>query len=95
MGFKRILLFIISAISVGLSAQFAPAAGQVGSDAIKADSSCFVAWATSGTVNLGLRDVSQPDSGFAAVGSGSKRVRPCHAQRGYQSRRRGSHYPIL
>lgn len=68
MGFKRILLFIISAISVGLSAQFAPAAGQVGSDAIKADSSCFVAWATSGTVNLGLRDVSQPDSGFAAVG---------------------------
>lgn len=69
MGFKRILLFIISAISVGLHTQFAPAAGQVGSDAIKADSSCFVAWATSGTVNLGLRDITKPDSGYAAVGS--------------------------
>lgn len=76
MDFKRFLLFIISGISVGLHAQFAPAAGQVGSDAIKADSSCFVAWATSGTVNLGLRDASQPDSGFAAVGSVANALGP-------------------
>lgn len=69
MAIKALLLTFLTVINVGLTAQFAPAAGQIGSDAIKADSSCFVAWATSGTVDLGLRDVSQPDSGFAAVGS--------------------------
>lgn len=51
------------------AAQFAPAAGQPGSTALRHDSSCFVAWATGCTVLRGLMDQSAPDSGYATVGS--------------------------
>ncbi len=52
-------------------AQFAPPAGQVGSTAIHKDSSIFVAWATSGTVQRGLRDITNPSLGTVNYGSGT------------------------
>ncbi len=57
-------------------AQFAPAAGKPGSTAIKADSSCFTAWASSGDAELGLRILTEPDSGFVSVGSVASALGP-------------------
>ncbi len=51
-----------------ISAQFAPAAGISGSTAIKADSSCFVSWATQCTLKRGLKQINLADSGYANVG---------------------------
>lgn len=52
-----------------LLSQFAPAAGKAGSTAIPWDSSCFVNWAYQARSTVGYRDISQPDSGYADVGS--------------------------
>lgn len=52
-----------------LLSQFAPAVGKVGSTAIPWDSSCFVNWAYQAQSAVGYRDISQPDSGYANVGS--------------------------
>ncbi len=59
-----------------LTAQFAPAAGKTGSTAIHADSSCFVAWATSCNLQLGYKQINQPDSGFVTVGTDLSAVGP-------------------
>jgi len=59
-----------------LVAQFAPAAGKTGSTAIHADSSCFVNWAKSCSLNLGYKQINQPDSGFTAVGNSNSAVGP-------------------
>lgn len=64
------LLIIITQVS----AQFAPPAGQEGSSAISADSSCFVAWAISCNIERGYVNISEPEfeyngSPFAAYGS--------------------------
>ena len=49
-------------------AQFAPAAGMPGSTAIKADSSCFISWATQCTIKRGLKQINLADSGYANTG---------------------------
>lgn len=69
MTIRIALLLCTCTCLFGTQAQFAPAAGMPGSTALKADSNCFVAWGTSAIAELGLRDVSQPDSGKASVGS--------------------------
>lgn len=61
------LLFVI--IIIPTKAQFPPSAGKLGSTAIPWDSSCFVGWGIQATTSLGLRDLSQPDSGYADVGN--------------------------
>lgn len=74
---KRIAVALYSALTmVSAAAQFAPAAGQPGSTALRHDSSCFVAWATGCNVQRGLMDMSEPDSGCASVGSGSSAIGP-------------------
>lgn len=69
------LLIIITQVS----AQFAPPAGQEGSSAISADSSCFVAWAISCSIERGYVNISEPKfeySGtpFASYGSAEDAV---------------------
>lgn len=58
------------------SAQFAPAAGKPGSTAIKADSNCFVNWATNCKVRRGLRQFNLADSGYASVGTDENATGP-------------------
>lgn len=56
---KSVLLFLLS--SIALNAQsYAPAAGASGSTAIAANSSVFVGWANSITLERGLVDISNP-----------------------------------
>jgi hypothetical protein len=54
--------------------QFAPAAGQPGSTAIKKDSSAIIAWATGCKVTRGLQDISNSASGYANVGDSSSAI---------------------
>lgn len=64
-------------VSISLCfAQFAPAAGQPGTTAIKADSSIIVAWANSCEVVRGLIQINLPDSGFASAGTDSSAIGP-------------------
>ena len=60
--------FLVCSTFLTLNAQFAPPAGQPGSTAIAADSSVFVGWATDVSIERGLRDVAQPDSGLVSFG---------------------------
>lgn len=55
-------------------AQFAPAAGQPGSKALRADSSCFINWASKCHVQRGLKQINLPDSGYASVGSAQSAI---------------------
>jgi len=61
-----VLIIIFHLISY---AQFPPPAGQEGSTAIHKDSSAFIDWAASCSVERGLKDISQPDSGYVNSGS--------------------------
>jgi hypothetical protein len=65
---KLISLFLVFGIFMPSKTQFAPAAGHPNSTAIRYDSSCFVTWATSATVERGWRDIRFKDSGYADVG---------------------------
>lgn len=51
-----------------MHAQFAPAAGQIGSTAIHKDSSIFVSWASECKLIRGYQDISNPALGYASVG---------------------------
>ena len=48
--------------------QFPPAAGEAGSTAILATDTDFVNWAMECEVERGLRDITQPDSGYVDLG---------------------------
>jgi hypothetical protein len=71
---KRFFLFIIFPF-LG-KAQFAPAAGQPGTSAIKKDSTIIVNWATGCKVTRGLQDISNPNSGLASFGDSTKAIGP-------------------
>ena len=65
------LLFIFILVPGLLLAQsFHPAPGDPNSNAIKKDSSCFVAWATGGTVTRGFLDIADT----TIIASGSNRA---------------------
>jgi hypothetical protein len=70
---KRFLCFLISIPFFG-NAQFAPAAGQAGTTAIKKDSSIIINWATGCKVVRGYQDVSNQSLGYASVGDSSKAI---------------------
>jgi hypothetical protein len=57
-------------------AQFAPAAGQPGSTAIKKDSSVIINWAIDCRVTRGPQDISNPGGGYASYGDSSKAIGP-------------------
>lgn len=52
-----------------VNAQFAPPVGELGSTALKSDSSIFVAWANFCIPSRGLMDISHEELGFASVGN--------------------------
>jgi len=65
---KKHLFYIFLLFSVKSYSQFAPAAGETGSTAIYKDSSIFINWAVSCSVQRGLMNIAIPDSGFAYSG---------------------------
>ena len=72
----RILIAILLTgfLSQQVIAQFAPAALQPGSTALRADSSCFINWASKCHVQRGLKQINLPDSGYASVGSAQSAI---------------------
>ena len=66
---KRIFILMMAMLPAMLWAQFPPAAGQLGSTAMHADSSAFVAWATGCTLERGLQNVANPSLGLASFGA--------------------------
>jgi hypothetical protein len=73
---KNSVLLFFFCLSVCLHAQYAPGPGQTGTTAIPAESAAFVAWASGCEVKLGLRDISQPDSGYASAGNSAAALGP-------------------
>lgn len=65
---KIITLFLLFISSTTLFAQFPGAVGTIGTTAIYKDSSAFISWATSCTVQRGYQDISNTSIGFASVG---------------------------
>ena len=68
------VILIIAMSSQHAIAQFAPAAGQPGSTALRADSSCFINWASQCHVQRGLKQINLPDSGYASVGTAQSAI---------------------
>lgn len=69
MNLRNIGLLAISFAARLCLAQFAPAAGQPGSTALRADSSCFINWAQKCHIQRGFKQINLPDSGLASVGT--------------------------
>ena len=69
-----ITILITGFLSQQVIAQFAPAAGQPGSTALRADSSCFINWASHCHIQRGLKQINQPDSGYASVGTAQSAI---------------------
>lgn len=74
------ILLIITTCSLQ-SQSYAPAAGQVGSTAIAADSALFVSWATGVSIERGYVDISNPDyqangSNFTTYGEPDNAIGP-------------------
>lgn len=69
-----ITILITGFLSQQVIAQFAPAAGQPGSTALRADSSCFINWASHCHIQRGLKQINLPDSGFASVGTAQSAI---------------------
>lgn len=66
---KAIYLLICLAFVFTSNAQpYPPAAGNPGSTALHKDSTIFINWAHSCSIERGYRDISVPDSGYATVG---------------------------
>lgn len=72
---KRFILWL-AALPIFASAQFAPAAGQPGTSAIKKDSSIIINWAVACKVTRGLQDISNSSAGYTTVGDSSKAIGP-------------------
>ncbi len=69
---KCCLTFIFALLITSIStAQFAPAAGQIGSSAIYKDSSIIVNWAKSATITRGFQDISNTSLGETFIGDSS------------------------
>ena len=65
---KRISILLLALVPTMLWAQFAPEAGVVGTTAMHADSSAFVAWATGIEVERGPMNIADPSLGLASFG---------------------------
>lgn len=65
---KKYLIVVFTFMVSVCCAQFAPAAGEIGSTAIYKDSSVFINWAVSCSVQRGLMNIAIPDSGYVYSG---------------------------
>lgn len=66
--FLPLAIGFVFLINEQLVAQFAPPAGQSGSEAIHADSSVFIAWGDSVVIHRGWVKIGEPDLGLASFG---------------------------
>ena len=68
---KRTLLLLLILVSFGFSsnAQYAPAAGQIGSTAIHKDSISIVAWANQCTISRGWQNIADQSLGKTTIGN--------------------------
>lgn len=66
---KSILFFFSLFISISCFAQFPPGANMDGTTAISAEDPIIQAWATSGTLELGMLQINDPESGFPDMGT--------------------------
>jgi len=64
----KYLLVLVCLVNTVFAQTYHPAAGKPGTSAMEKDSSAFIAWATACTVQRGLQDISDPNSGLASVG---------------------------
>ena len=65
----NILIWLFSIANIYAMAQFPPPAGVEGTTAIHMDSSAFINWAKSCTIERGYLDISHPEIGFVDYGS--------------------------
>ena len=65
---KRLSIVLLALVPTMLWAQFPPASCFVGTTAMHADSSAFVAWATGCTVERGPKRIDVPNSALASFG---------------------------
>lgn len=68
---KFYFILLLSLISAGLLAQFAPPALQLGTTAIHKDSAIFIYWASGAKVNTGYQNIANTSLGKANVGDSS------------------------
>lgn len=68
---KTLLLLFLHLLFETAKAQFAPAAGQAGTEAMHTDSSSFVAWANNCTISRGPVNLSNLSQGLASFGDSS------------------------
>ncbi|HEY0262431.1 MAG TPA: hypothetical protein VGB95_05355, partial [Chitinophagales bacterium] len=68
------MTLLLLVISVSARAQFAPAAGEIGSTAIYKDNSVFVEWATICNTELGWQNVADTTLGKANAGNDSSAI---------------------
>ncbi|PKP54205.1 MAG: secretion protein [Bacteroidetes bacterium HGW-Bacteroidetes-1] len=66
--FQIIVILLLAYGGVKVNGQYAPPAGQEGTDAIHADSSIFVAWAAECSIVRGLVQIDDPEKGYASFG---------------------------
>jgi len=66
----KYFLFLSSLLSscANCLAQYAPAAGKIGSTALNKDSAIFINWAAGCTIYRGWKNIAEKDSGFASIG---------------------------
>ena len=72
----KLILFFNLLFLLSVKSQFAPATGVQGSTAIHKDSSVFINWAVSCSANIGLEDISNPQSITASAGDSSLAAGP-------------------
>ncbi len=71
---KNIFLLFLILFAKEANAQFAPAADMIGTTAISKDSDVFVEWANACDIYFGYKDIAQPDSGYASVGTSNSAI---------------------
>ncbi|MBO4574404.1 MAG: T9SS type A sorting domain-containing protein [Bacteroidales bacterium] len=65
---RKLIVILMAMVPMAVWAQFAPAAGQPGTTAMRADSSAFVAWATGCVAEPGPMNITNPSAGMAGQG---------------------------
>ncbi len=69
LGCKQTGLILLLLLPVLVFGQFAPPAGQAGSDAVHRDSSIIINWASSAVIERGLQQIDNFSGGYASIGT--------------------------
>lgn len=69
LGCKQTGLILLLLLPVLVFGQFAPPAGQAGSDAVHRDSSIIINWASSAVIERGLQQIDDFSGGYASIGT--------------------------